>query len=487
MKATLFTLPSELHLQIFLLLAVGQQGTSLAVLKHLSLVCRAWRRLAQSSVLVPAIRGGKSDEVVRMARQAKGALRTLSVGHVLAAPVLKQVSAMCPGITHLNISKAEMTSTGLVFLLHRLPMLTHVDFSGVESVTDISLAILARQSATRLVSLNISHCTRVTANGLEHVLTRCVNLKSFKTGLADELLPLVSKLTSLVTLDMAYSSQVTTRALQQTFLGQTATTHCTCLVPPIVDYVKPQDYNLPAPPLKFTPFLPNIATLNLADCLLSVTDDLLTILGWSTPNLSSISLKNCHLVTDLGVSRLAEGCSMLSYINLDGCLEITDISLDALGVCCGRTLTSATFSKCTQVSDEGVQELVGQCSVLRVLVLDEVVLLSDAVLGYLQMDPCPTLQFVSLNNCPSISTRAISQVHARVNAVLPQMKRRLSISSISSSFSGSSSGGVVAAGRVSRRTVALVVKARKDSGGFFAGIGVWGGEEVGGVEERLWE
>ncbi|KAJ3016510.1 UNVERIFIED_CONTAM: Transcription factor COE1 [Siphonaria sp. JEL0065] len=473
------TIPPEIQLRIFGILC--SEG-SLSSLKHLAMVCHDWKILAETAVLVPSIRHSaceQPNEVLLLAKQACGALRILDLGNTslpIPPAALKHVATLCPNVTHLNLCQfSQLSSSQLVFILHRMPRLQHVNFTGLSAITDIHLQILARQSAKSLVTLLVSSCSRITDKGLGAILSKCPNLKTLKAAntqaFSDNILSLLTSL--LEEIDICGSQDIGTRFLQQAFLGHLDPTLYTALVPPIIDYVKPQDYNLPTPPLQFTPALIHISSLNLSNCVAAVTDDLLTILGWSTPNLRIINLQDCARVTDVGISRLAEGCLLLSATNFSGCTLIGDVSLDALGMCCGRTLERVCLSKCPEITDEGVFDLVSQCTKLRLLILNDNPLLTDLLLQSLQKDPAPTLQTLELEHCPNISQRAVSTLLERVNS-LPQFKRlrRLSIESFSSLLSFNSVGSGERIVPASRRSVELVVVSSNGSNNIF---GIAGG------------
>ncbi|KAI9342316.1 hypothetical protein BDR26DRAFT_859589 [Obelidium mucronatum] len=392
------SIPTEVQLKVFALLC---RSNPIPVLRNLSMVCRHWKSLAETAVLVPVI----SNDM--LAKQSKGALRILDLGESPKLPLtthaLKHVALSCPNVTHLNLSSwSRLSSAQLVYILHKMPSLQHVNFSSLQAVTDISLQILARQSGRILEALNISSCSRVTEKGLQAILSDCTNIKTLKAR----------------SLNNAFTS-----ALVPLFLGQTDTSFYTTLVPPIIDYVRPQDYNLPTPPIELTPALIYIKNLNFGGCVSSV----------------NINLQNCSLITDVG------GCSsFLSSINISGCSDVGDIALNALGMCCGRTLETVFCSQCPEITDDGVQDLVGQCSKLHMLCVNDNPLLTDSLLSYLQKDPTPSLTVLEIDGCPLVSARCVSLLLERINS-LPQFRRhrRISIESIGSlwsGFSGSSSG-----------------------------------------------
>ncbi|KAI8607605.1 hypothetical protein BC830DRAFT_104902, partial [Chytriomyces sp. MP71] len=207
------------------------------------------------------------------------------------------------------------------------------------------------------------------------------------------------------------SDNITDIGLQHTFLS--LKTHHTSLVPPLTH--TDQDFHLPPPSLKLTPTLHKLISLNLSNSPAAITDTLLTILAWSTPNLHDIVLRNSAHITDMGVSRLAEGCTLLEHVDVGGCARVGLASFEALGLCCGRTIRVLRAPFCPRVTDECLRALLSLCTHLRVLSVDDCPRVSDAFLEALAADPVPSLEVVEVRDCARVTMRAVRDALARVN------------------------------------------------------------------------
>jgi len=117
----------------------------------------------------------------------------------------------------------------------------------------------------------------------------------------------------------------------------------------------------------------NLVSLNLTACE-DVTDGGLVAIARACSKLKSVTLSRCVKVTDVAVGEFARSCgSGLVSLSLDNCHLITDASLVALGKNCGE-LTELDLSCCEKVTDEGLKQLgMGLCGGrLEKLSLEEV-------------------------------------------------------------------------------------------------------------------
>ncbi|KAI8607679.1 hypothetical protein BC830DRAFT_1158110, partial [Chytriomyces sp. MP71] len=423
-------LPVEVRLRI--LGFVGSGGRDLAALATAARVSRDWNSLANSGdvlVCVEMNRSFSADKVMilgALVTRSKGFLRQLDLRGLLPpssiashktqidSAVIRSIVHNCPNIQYLNLARCNFLSTSQVLaLLRDLPHLTHVNLCGLRAVCDMTLDILSRPG--RLVSLDVSYCPRVTDKGISFIVDRCQDMACFLlsgvNAATDLILSNMSRLAHLEALDISESDNITDIGLQHTFLS--LKTHHTSLVPPLTH--TDQDFHLPPPSLKLTPTLHKLISLNLSNSPAAITDTLLTILAWSTPNLHDIVLRNSAHITDMGVSRLAEGCTLLEHVDVGGCARVGLASFEALGLCCGRTLRVLRAPFCPRVTDECLRALLSLCTRLRVLSVDDCPRVSDAFLEALAADPVPSLEVVEVRDCARVTMRAVRDALARVN------------------------------------------------------------------------
>ncbi|KAJ3231916.1 hypothetical protein HDU81_003391 [Chytriomyces hyalinus] len=425
------SLPVEVHLRVFAFCCDG--GNDLQMLGRLAKVSCTWNALSRSGDLITFIsmaRSTRKDKVqvlATLAQRSGGFLRHLDLRGCtnMSSSYIKQIPTVCPNIRFLNLSRCNsITSAQLISVIRRLPFLTHVDLSGLRCTSDITLDILSRPG--KLLSLDVSYCRKVKASGLKFVVERCKNLASlYLSGLGivnDSLMAAMSHLSTLQQLDIAESDDVTSRGLQLAFLEPSSHSQFLALVPAYTN--TEEDMHLPTPPMKFMPALTQMTSINFSNLSLAVTDDVFTVLAWSTPNLRSIICRNALALTDVGVSRLAEGCIQLENVDLGGCVLVGDAGLLALGLCCGKRLSVVRAPFCPRISAEGVRVLLSLCVLLNTLTLDSCAGIDDSLLKMLEHDPCPALHTLDLYGCStSISQAGIARALAAVNKPIVQQQQ----------------------------------------------------------------
>ncbi|KAI8804331.1 hypothetical protein BJ742DRAFT_776407 [Cladochytrium replicatum] len=74
----------------------------------------------------------------------------------------------------------------------------------------------------------------------------------------------------------------------------------------------------------------NLHTLNLSGCASFIDDSVCIRIAAHLPHLTNFDCSGCPLVTDQGISAIADGCTLLDNINLKECTNITDDSIFAL-------------------------------------------------------------------------------------------------------------------------------------------------------------
>ena len=80
-----------------------------------------------------------------------------------------------------------------------------------------------------------------------------------------------------------------------------------------------------------------------------ITDVGISALAGGCSLLSIIDLSLNKKITDVGVSAIAYGCPLLSYINLQHCDKITEMSISSLVMHC-RFLSTIDVTCCLQLS-----------------------------------------------------------------------------------------------------------------------------------------
>lgn len=90
-------------------------------------------------------------------------------------PGLNETKTRLRLLTEINLSGADITDASVRLLSHNLPLLTNIDLSNCEKVTDMGIAFLGSAKAAKLISLRISACNNISDTSLDS-LKRCLNL-----------------------------------------------------------------------------------------------------------------------------------------------------------------------------------------------------------------------------------------------------------------------------------------------------------------------
>ncbi len=180
---------------------------------------------------------------------------------------------------------------------HKLPLVNdgYLDLSGLPNLSDSDLkTILDQASSTRITSINLSNCKKITDAGLEHL----------------------SKLTSLSSLNLDGCENITDAGLA----------HLSKLT--------------------------SLNSLDLSECHI-ITNAGLSHLSKLT-SLNSLDLSECHIITNAGLSHLSK-LTLLSSLNLSRCNKITGAGLEHLSKL--TLLSSLNLSFCYNITDAGLAHL----------------------------------------------------------------------------------------------------------------------------------
>lgn len=118
-----------------------------------------------------------------------------------------------------------------------------------------------------------------------------------------------------------------------------------------------------------------------------VDDDFLSLVSEKCPNLKSIDLRACDLISDAGIYQIAKNCHQLTLINFGRKVK-------------GNLVTDNSISKLIFNNPKLVTVGLAGCHI------------SDKIIWDLAMN-CPDLQRLSLNNCPLILDRSIPLILSR--------------------------------------------------------------------------
>ncbi|CAA6654331.1 unnamed protein product [Spirodela intermedia] len=149
---------------------------------------------------------------------------------------------------------------------------------------------------------------------------------------------------------------------------------------------------------------PALETVDLSYCS-GVGDREMAALA-RAPLLRELNVTKCLGVTDVGLARVAVGCSKLERLDLKWCLEISDIGIDLLVKKC-RALKDLDISylKVTNASLQSISSL----EKLEVLSMVACSLIDDTGLSYLENgNNC--LRSINFSRCDSVSSVGFSSI-----------------------------------------------------------------------------
>ncbi len=143
-----------------------------------------------------------------------------------------------------------------------------------------------------------------------------------------------------------------------------------------------------------------LRSLDLSQCGIIATDDSLRGIKALTA-LEVLNLAECKTIGVQGLAELAQ-LSQLRSLDLCGCTQLTDAGLIELNKgSLSRTLTTLNLKRCHQISDVGVEATVGKFSQLRSLTLSHCELLTDRSLSIV-LRTCVGLTALDVSWCEKL-------------------------------------------------------------------------------------
>jgi hypothetical protein len=149
---------------------------------------------------------------------------------------------------------------------------------------------------------------------------------------------------------------------------------------------------------------PHIKTLDLSVFKYDIDEGVLEEVARHSPNLQSLDLTNCHLITDTGLGHL-RGLSSLQNLDLWGCNRITDTGLGYLSGL--SSLQNLDLAYCRLITDTGLDHLSELIS-LQNLNLTDCDLITDTGLGHLR--GLSSLQKLDLCCCNRITDTGLAHL-----------------------------------------------------------------------------
>jgi hypothetical protein len=139
-----------------------------------------------------------------------------------------------------------------------------------------------------------------------------------------------------------------------------------------------------------------------------LTDPCLVALS-NCSSLRSIQLRECALVTDIGVGALVEKCTKLQRVDLCRCTNIGDEPIIALAKNCPKLQTLVVAK--SKVTGKAIMAIAGSCRHLRWLDVNKTNMTDEAVIALSQN--CISLQYLNLGGNTQISDASVTKLAER--------------------------------------------------------------------------
>ncbi|KAF9181729.1 hypothetical protein BGZ51_005232 [Haplosporangium sp. Z 767] len=111
-----------------------------------------------------------------------------------------------------------------------------------------------------------------------------------------------------------------------------------------------------------------------------ITDRHLIAISWSLTHLTSLSLRHCTALTDMGVIQLIAASSpYLKQIDLTECRLITNLTVQVIAHLCNQ-LEDLSLKKCSKLTDDALVELAQRCTRLQKIDIGQCRRVSDRTL-----------------------------------------------------------------------------------------------------------
>ncbi|KAJ1437524.1 Leucine-rich repeat [Sesbania bispinosa] len=237
-----------------------------------------------------------TDETVSFLVQTLNVLEKLDITccRKITHASIYSITNSCTRLTSLRMESCSMVNSDAFILIGQCQLLEELDATDTE-IDDEGLESISR--CTKLSSLKLGICLKITDNGLKHIASRCSELKYLdlyrSSRITDEGITAIAHgCSSLEVINIAYNSNVTDASL--------------------VSLSKCQ----------------KLKTLEIRGCR-HISSVGLSNIAVRCRHLEKLDIKKCHKINDTGMIQLAQYCQNLKQIKLSHC-SVTDVGLIAL-------------------------------------------------------------------------------------------------------------------------------------------------------------
>lgn len=275
----------------------------------------------------------------------------------------QNITDVCRNLEYFSLEGCRIDRSSVHYFLLRNPRLVHINLSGMKSLSNSALRIIA-QNCPQLEHLNISWCQNVDSRGLIRVVQSCCRLKDLRAGEVKGfndpalLLELFNR-NSLERLFVDHCDEIDDEALQVLIQG----------VDPELDPLTEQAV---VSPRKFR-------HLDLSRCS-QLTDKGVKCLAGKVPSLCGLQLSYCEELTDDALTGILESTPHMTHLNLEEVDHLSNSTLQNLAKSpCAPNLQHLNISYCENLGDSGMLQVLKSCPKLHTVFMDNT-RVSDLVL-----------------------------------------------------------------------------------------------------------
>lgn len=358
-------MPTELKMHVLRLLTPKEIVRS-------SRVSRSWHKMCFDGQLWANLdtadfyRDIPANALVKIINQAGPFARDLNLrGCVQLGDFwrLTKLARACGNLQNVSLEGCKIDRDAVHNLFYSNPRLVHVNISGLATVGNSSMRILA-DHCPGLEFLNVSWCGRIDTSGLRRVVEKCHQLRDLRAseirGFDNiDFMHELFKRNSLHRLILMNCDSLTEEALGVLIEG--IGNEKDCLTGRAL---------VPSRKLKH---------LDISRCR-AIGDAGVLSLAHNVADLEGLQLSKCREVTDTSMTRLLPTLPRLTHLDLEELDLLSNASLRELAKSpCKNTLQHLSISYCENLGDPGMLPVIKECTSLSSLELDNT-RISDLVL-----------------------------------------------------------------------------------------------------------
>lgn len=263
----------------------------------------------------------------------------------------ERISNLCRNVVNFSLEGCRIDRTSMHYFLLRNPRLEYINVSGLASVTNSAMNIIA-QSCPQLETFNISFCTNVKTSGLLKVVLACERLKDIRAseiqGFDDvKFMLALYERNSLERLIMS-RTDLNNESLKALMHGVNSK----------VDLLTDRPI---VPPRR-------LRHLDIHHCH-DVSDDGLKTLAYNVPDLEGLQISQCPEITDDSVIDVIRTTPKLSHLEVEDLESLTNMTLTELAKS-APNLEHLNISYCENLGDTGMLQVMKSCLKLRSVEMD---------------------------------------------------------------------------------------------------------------------